>query len=534
MNPQFDRDTTDGDARGQMHAGSRPPPAGAGARVWGQRPVPGPSGFSGGSPHRYATPAPLVALQPRLARAPGRIDRAGGDAVSGAVPRPRIVIVSTYPPRRCGLASYTADVRVALGDTAPDLDVVIAAVDRDGLRYGPEVVTAIDQDSAESYRRVAAELAVDTVAAVLIQHEFGIFGGRDGVHVLTLADELRARGIPYLVTLHTVLSRPDEHQRAILRQLCGGAARVTVFGETARNLLLRTTPLDGDKVVVIPHGAPLALLATDPQPLRAELAALDRTGPVVATFGFLGAGKGLDMAIEAIADIVAEHPDLRYVIAGQTHPEVVRRFGEAYRTQLDALVDRLALRNHVTFVDAFLTVQELGALLRRTTVFLTPYRSPEQTCSGALTFALATGRPVVSTAYQYARDMLATGAGLVVPCQDRAALAAALHTLLSDPAALAAARAAAWAVGSRLSWPQVAARMAGLVRDVAADQVQAPPLDLTHLRRLTGRPRRRSRQPGASANFRETLALDSLDFLHSSGCSANALDTASTKMTTHD
>jgi glycosyltransferase involved in cell wall biosynthesis len=400
--------------------------------------------------------------------------------------RPRLAVVSTYPPRRCGLASFTADLVVALRSAAPDLDIGIAAVDRDDLPYGSDVVAVIDQDSEPSYRHVARRLARDELSAVLIQHEYGIFGGEHGAYVLALADELSAQGVPYLVTLHTVLSQPSPGQGTTLRQLCAGAARVTTFSETARRLATRTGVADEDKVVVIQHGAPLALLtANDPVPLLQELVQLTNAGRIVTTFGLISAGKGIDTAIEAIAQVVNVHPDVIYVVVGQTHPEVVRREGEAYRARLVALVECLGMGEHVRFIDAFLTEHELGALLRRTTIFLTPYRSPEQTCSGALTFALAAGRPVVSTSYSYAEDMLAGGAGPVVACQDPAAMAAALDTLLADPTALARAEAAAWAVGSRLSWPAVAARVADLVRDVTTRRLQAPPLNLGHLRRLT-------------------------------------------------
>jgi glycosyltransferase involved in cell wall biosynthesis len=318
--------------------------------------------------------------------------------LSDANPRQRLAVVSTYPPRRCGLASFTADMVAALGDAAPDLDVGIAAVDRDDLPYGPEVVAVINQDSEPSYRHVARRLARDGMAAVLIQHEYGIFGGAHGAYVLALADELSAHGVPYLVTLHTVLSQPSPGQRTTLRQLCAGAARITTFSETARKLATQTGVANTGTVVVVPHGAPLALLtANDPVPLRQELAQLTNAGRIITTFGLISAGKGIDTAIEAIAQVVNVHPDVMYVVVGQTHPEVVRREGEAYRARLIALVDRLGMGEHVRFIDAFLTEHELGALLRRTTIFLTPYRSPEQTCSGALTFALAAGRPVVST-----------------------------------------------------------------------------------------------------------------------------------------
>ena len=394
----------------------------------------------------------------------------------------RLAIVSTALPRRCGLATYTADVRRALGTAAPDIDVVVAAIDRDGLDYDSEVVAVIDTDNESSYRAAARRLAYGGADAVLIQHEYGIFGGPDGAHVLALADELTACGVPYLVTPHTVLSQPSPGQQATLAALCAGAAHITVFTPTAARILVATGRAPAHRLTVVPHGAPVELLAAatvDPQHLPAPVAALGADRPVLTTFGLISEGKGLDHAIEALATVADRHPGVRYVIAGQTHPEVARHHGETYRAALADQAVRLGLGEHVAFVDRFLSIAELAALLHRTTIFVTPYRSPEQICSGALTFALAAGRPVVSTAYRYAQDMLAGGAGLLTPCGEPAALANALDTLLANPDALARARAAARAASARLGWPTVAAQLStvvGAVVEAAAAPQRRPAL----------------------------------------------------------
>lgn len=414
---------------------------------------------------------------------------------------PKLGIVSTYIPRRCGLATYTADLRRALTMATDDPEPVVVAIDRDGLTYGDEVVAVIAQDEVKEYAAAAEALAAAGVRAVLIQHEYGIFGGPNGSHVLALTRALTEQGIPYLVTLHTVLSRPTPGQAAVLRALCAHAARVTVFTETARRMVIRSGVATGHQIAIVPHGAPVMLRTPpDPATLRPELAELLATlagKPTLTTFGLISSGKGIDLAIDALAEVVSRHPETHYIVAGATHPEVVRLAGESYRQSLHEQIGRLGLTDRVHLVDAFLTEEELAAVLHHTTLFVTPYRSPEQICSGALTFAIAAGCPVVSTAYRYAEDMLRDGGGRLVPCRDTGALAGAITELLDDPAALATERAAAAAIGAQLTWPAVAVRTAELLHRVAEQATEArrgqlqlplrvaPALRLAHLERIT-------------------------------------------------
>ena len=388
-----------------------------------------------------------------------------------ARPRRKIAIVSTYPPRPCGIAAFTADLRHALSTAAPDLEVVVAAVDRDRLTYGPEVHAVIDQDDPEDYPAAARRLAAEGVSAVLIQHEFGIFGGPDGAWILDFATALTAAGIPYLATLLTVLSQPTPGQARVLRQLCGGAAAVTVFTPTAHRLAVAAGIAAPGRIHVIGHGAPDILFRasarrTGPN-LRSEVAAALaglRGSTVASTFGLLSPNKGLETAISAVARLAPELPDLYYLIAGATHPEIARHHGQDYRHSLTALAADLGVADRVVLVDHHLTDTEIAAVLKASTVFLTPYRSVEQISSGALTFALAAGVPVVSTAYHYARDLLADGAGITVPVGDDDAFTTALRAMLTEPGRLAAATAAARDTGDRLRWTAIADRLADVIR----------------------------------------------------------------------
>jgi len=413
-----------------------------------------------------------------------------------------LAIVSTYPPRRCGIATYSRDLAAALNDAAPDVRVEICALDRDGLAYPATVRTVIRQDERGDYRRAAQQVAASGVGAVVIQHEYGIFGGLDGAWITDFAAELHRLGVPYLVTLHTVLSEPSPSQAGALYRLCRDAAAVTVFTETARRLAVDTGIAPPDRIVHVPHGAPPPGSGGD---VRPEVAAtLERLAGrrLLSTFGLLSPSKGLETAIAALGRIADEHPDVTYLIAGSTHPEVVRHEGEHYRDILVQAVKDARLEDRVVFLDTFLSDAEISTVLARTEIFCTPYRSREQISSGALTFAVAAGCPVVSTSYFYAEDMLASGAGITVPPEDPDAYAAALHALLSDPERMRRAREAARTQGAGLHWTAVARRFAGIARATAARRarpvpdavatdaagmarVDVPKLKLTHLNRIT-------------------------------------------------
>lgn len=247
---------------------------------------------------------------------------------------------------------------------------------------------------------------------------------------------------------------------------------MTVFTPTAQRLAVATGVAEAEQLRVVPHGAP-TILRTPPRAdqrgadVRPEVAALlDRLrgATVASTFGLISPSKGLHTGIEAVAEVAADVPDLHYVIAGATHPEVVRQHGEHYRESLQRLADELGVSDRIHFIDHFLTDAEIAAVLAASDVFLTPYASAEQISSGALTFALAAGVPAVATAYHYAVDMLGRGAGLTVPTGDAEAFSAALRTMLTESGTLAKATAAACAVGEELPWPAVAGRFAEILR----------------------------------------------------------------------
>ncbi len=396
---------------------------------------------------------------------------------------------STYPPRACGIGTFAHDVRTALA-SLPGIDGVdaVVVVNEPSSPQQPDLLATVSQAVRGDYVRAARLLGRLDVDVVVLQHEYGIFGGSDGEYVLSFADELEQ---PLVVALHTVLSEPAPHQLHVLAALCDRAELVIVLTDTAKRLLIETAACPADKIRVVPHGAPVLLTER-----AAELAAGRRPQYVapmpggyeraqerflLSTFGLISAGKGLETAVEAMAVIVERHPEALYLIAGRTHPQVARREGERYRLLLERRVVDLGLDGHVEFDDRFLPVDELADLLAATDVFVTPYRNREQIASGALTFAIAAGCAAVSTPFWYAEDILSSGAGLIVPFGDPEALATAVCRLIEEPETLATARAEARRVGSSLGWSSVAEATADVLREateLAPRRMHTPVVEL--------------------------------------------------------
>jgi glycosyltransferase involved in cell wall biosynthesis len=390
----------------------------------------------------------------------------------------RTAIVSTFPPRACGIGAFAADLRgTLLGTDTLEVADLVAIVHEPSSPQRRGLLATIAQSVRGDYVRTARMLGRLDVDVVLLQHEYGIFGGRDGEYVLSFARELAQ---PLVVTLHTVLSEPTPHQAEVLTELCSEAELVIVMTDTALRLLVDSDTCPEEKVRVVPHGAPARLIARAAR-AREDGSSRASAGFRLSTFGLISAGKGIETAIDALPAVVERHPETVYTIAGRTHPDVERREGERYRLTLERRVFELGLGNHVVFDDRFLSVDELSVLLAQTDIFLTPYTSREQIASGALTFALAAGCAVVSTPYWYAQDMLASGAGLLVPFADSDAVADAVCSYLDHPARLAAAHAEARRVGSTLAWPAVAEATASVLAEASALAPRRRPAGIAEL-----------------------------------------------------
>lgn len=363
----------------------------------------------------------------------------------------RTVLIGTATPTRCGIATYTTNLCTALRSASNDARIVrVAGSSLDGDPTDPLVVgTWFRSHPAGAF---AAAAMCDDFDSVLLQHEYGIYPGQDGSEVLTFLREVEP---PVVTVLHTVLDTPTRRQRAILDEIVDGSAHIVVHGEVARARLLATHDVDRDRVSVIPHGA---------RTRRAEFDTGPELPPFVLTWGLLGPGKGIEHAIEAIAILRANHLDVRYVVAGSTHPSVMATAGEKYRQGLVRLAERLGVADLVHFDDAYRTTEAQQELVARSSAVVLPYDSRDQVTSGVLVEAIAAGRPVVATAFPHAVELAPSGAVLVVGHESPRQLASAIARTAIDQTTAARMRAAAFHEGNSYDWSCVGRRFADLVR----------------------------------------------------------------------
>lgn len=372
---------------------------------------------------------------------------------------PSIAFVGTYPPRRCGIATFTEDLLAAVGSPA----AWVAAIEDDpgSRRYPPEVRLTIEQHNGRSYIDAADQIN-EEAAVVSLQHEFGIFGGPSGSDILRLAEALR---VPLITTLHTVTSSPSDEQRDIVQELAGRSARLVVMTEVGRSLLREAYAVDDARVKVIPHGIPV-IPREARTPARARLGLDGRT--VMLSFGLLSPSKGFEYAIAALPEIVEDRPDFVYLIAGATHPGELQHSGEAYRRSLWETADRLGVTSHVRFIDRYLSRQELYELLAACDFYITPYPNAEQISSGTLAYAMGAGAVVISTPYWHARELLSDERGQLLPSPDPAAITAAIRDLLTNERRRERRRERAYAWSRGATWPVVGARYRNLFAETAA------------------------------------------------------------------
>jgi glycosyltransferase involved in cell wall biosynthesis len=371
------------------------------------------------------------------------------------------VFVSTYPPQRCGIATFTADLAAAVGDH----EIVALQPPESRGAYPAEVSLRIARDARADYLRAARWVDSHDVGVVSVQHEYGIWGGPDGAYVLDLVRALRT---PVVATLHTVLQHPTPSQRSILSQLVRASAATVVMSTSAATLLTRSYGIDRSRLEIVPHGVPHLPLVT-PDSVKPKLGLEGRK--VILSFGLLGPGKGYESAIAAMPAVVRADPTALYVIVGVTHPEMVRREGEAYRHKLQALAASLGVAAHVRFVGRFVDAAELGQWLMAADIFVTPYPNLEQIVSGTLTYAMGAGKAIVSTPYAYASERLAQGRGRLVAPDSIEALADGLIELALDAPMRAEHGRRAYAHSRGMLWPEVAAGYQRVFRRVAGPAV---------------------------------------------------------------
>jgi len=376
-------------------------------------------------------------------------------ASSRRIPMPsvgmRIAVVGNHLPRQCGIATFSTDLCDAIADEFGAAGVLVVAVNdpQSDYSYPARVRFEITESDLSSYQAAADFLNSSNVDLVCLQHEYGIFGGKRGSHVLRLLQDLK---MPVVTTLHTVLREPDVDQLIVLQEIAALSDRLIVMSEHSSQFLQDVFRIPAGKIDLIPHGIP-DLPFAEPVLHRDSLS----VGKIVLlTFGLLSPNKGFETVIHALPRILSQHSNVVYVIAGATHPHVRRREGDRYRFQLQALAKELGVEENVVFHNRFVSPQEMASLVGSADIYVTPYRYEAQAVSGTLAYALGAGKAIISTPYWHAAELLADGRGELVPFEDPAALADVAIELLDNQAAREAMRRRAYLYGRHMVWDQVA------------------------------------------------------------------------------
>jgi len=372
----------------------------------------------------------------------------------------RIGFIATYPPRECGIATYTRNLSLALLMRGHVKENVIVAINEAGGNAYSEknVQFMIDQHDRSSYLDAADFLNNTGVDVVSLQHEYGIFGGDWGEYVLDLCAQLN---MPIVTTFHTVLPDPPERAREVLLQLAEMSAVGVVIIESAAKFLEEQSTLSPDRIRVIRHGATIPERVWD-QYAKKELNLDNRT--VLGTVGLMSEGKGIEYAIRALPYLIKEHPDILYLVIGETHPEVRKHEGEAYREKLIGLAERLGVTAHVRFIDTFLPEDTLSRYVQAIDVYVAPYLGLDQVSSGTITLALSHGKAIVSTPTIFAREILARGRGLICNVGDSKSVADCVDRIITDTRLRRRLEANAFKYGREVGWTKVADEYADAFR----------------------------------------------------------------------
>jgi len=371
-----------------------------------------------------------------------------------------LAILSTYIPRQCGLATFSNDLARGIRRADPGAHVRILAIDDDERTqpYPPDVARTIRRNWRPSYRELAAWINDSDVEALLVQHEFGIFGGPEGAWLIDLLDHVRC---PVITTLHTVLQDPAPHYLRRMHEVIERSTRLVALTPSAVDILGDRYGVERSVVEVLPHGVPDRPFIP-PASRRAAIKAEGRT--VLMTFGLLGPSKGIEDMIAAMVTVVQTHPEALYLVVGATHPGVAAHAGESYRHALEEQVARLGLQNNIRFIDRYMESDELFQWIEACDVYVTPYPNRDQISSGTVAIALGLGRAVVSTRFRYAEDLLADGRGLLVEPSAPGELASAVLALLDDPERRQQLQQRAYAYGRSMTWESVGRGYLDVVR----------------------------------------------------------------------
>jgi len=410
-------------------------------------------------------------------------------------PSEKIALVCDYLPRKCGIATFSHDVHDAIVGQFPHVDCMVVPVTDvpESYDYPPEVRFEIAERELKGYRRAADFINFSDAQVVSLQHEFGLFGGNAGSHILTLMRELR---IPIVTTLHTILDEPKPAYRRVMKEIVKLSSRLIVMSDRGREIMESTYGAHSDRIDVVPHGIP-DMPFVDPNFYKDQFGIEGRR--VILTFGLINPNKGIEYVIQALPDVVKLFPDVVYVILGATHPVLQRTVGEAYRRSLEKKVSKLGLEKHVVFFNRFVGQQELQEFIGAADLYVTPYLHRAQITSGALAYAFGCGKAVISTPYWHAEELLSDGRGVLVPFRDSKKLSREIAALMKDEVRRHSMRKQAYLLGRDMIWSNVAHMLMDSFRKARLGPASRgrklkaldkrddplPPLELAHLERLS-------------------------------------------------
>ena len=382
----------------------------------------------------------------------------------------RIAFLGDYLPRICGIATFTHDLAESIAYAAPGADCFVGAVnDRvQGYDYPARVRFELQEKELDSYRRAADFLNFNNADVLCVQHEFGIYGGPAGSHLLALLKEVR---MPVVTTLHTILREPDAVQRKVMKELATRSDRLVVMAHRGAEILREIYDVPDAKIDIIPHGIP-DLPFIESSFYKEQFGVEGRQ--VLLTFGLIGPSKGIEYVIEALPEIVRQHPNVVYLVLGATHPHLMAREGEQYRLSLERLAEERGVQEHVIFYNRFVSLDDLKEFIGATDIYLTPYLNEAQITSGTLAYVFGAGKAVVSTPYWHAQELLSDGRGVLVPFRDAKAITDGVCALLDDAPRMEKIRQDAHVMGREMIWPAVAQRYLESFQRASADRKITP------------------------------------------------------------
>ena len=409
----------------------------------------------------------------------------------------KFAFIGTYPPRECGIGTFTNNLLEAVLNSKKaekrKYEAFVVAVDDHNLSYDypPEVKIKIRQEHQEDYLKAAKYINLSGADICILQHEFGIFGGQNGIYILPLLHRLE---IPLVVTLHTILKAPSYNEKAVLQEIGKMAQKIVVMSQKAIDFLIDIYAVPREKIALIEHGVPDIKYSSAKSKEEFKL----ESKKVLLTFGFIGRNKGIETVINALPEVIQRHPALVYIILGKTHPNVLRHSGEEYRIYLMRLVKNLKLENHVLFLNQFIDVQDLFKYLAATDIYITPYLNESQITSGTLSYAVGVGAAVLSTPYWHAAELLADGRGRLFDFGNADHLSSTINDLLDHPEELNTLKKNALEYGRNFTWPKTGEKYAALTHEIldkgysplekintVLDFLILPPFSLAHINRLT-------------------------------------------------